>query len=65
MAFVVTNEGDCPKVKVVYLYRRDQSIFAEEISSMVLTKIKETEEAYPGKTVTNVTVPTYFNDYQW
>ena len=47
--FVVTNEGDCPKVKVVYLYRRDQTIFAEEISSMVLTKMKETAEAYLGK----------------
>ena len=30
----------------------------------MLTKIKETEEAYPGKTVTNVTVSTYFNDSQ-
>ena len=53
------------KLKQCTYYIGDQSIFAEEISSMVLTKIKETEEAYLGKTVTNVTVPTYFNDSQW
>merc|ERR1739848_841669 len=39
---------------------------AEEISSMVLTKMKEIAETYLGKTVNNavVTVPAYFNDSQ-
>ena len=39
---------------------------AEEISAMVLVKMKETAESFLGKTVTNavVTVPAYFNDAQ-
>jgi len=39
---------------------------AEQISSMVLTKMKETAEAYTNKTIKDivVTVPAYFNDSQ-
>jgi heat shock protein 1/8 len=38
----------------------------EEVSSMVLTKMKETAETYLGETIKNavVTVPAYFNDSQ-
>lgn len=61
---VLSNEGK-PKIEVEYKGEKKQ-FFPEEISSMVLTKMKETAEAYLGKTVTNavITVPAYFNDSQ-
>jgi len=63
--FKVIDEGGKPKLKVDYK-GEEKSFFPEEISSMVLTKMKETAEAYLGKSVTDavVTVPAYFNDSQ-
>ncbi|KOX80230.1 Heat shock 70 kDa protein cognate 4 [Melipona quadrifasciata] len=63
--FTVVNDGGKPKIKVSYK-GETKSFFPEEVSSMVLTKMKETAEAYLGKTVTNavITVPAYFNDSQ-
>jgi L1 cell adhesion molecule like protein len=63
--FTVISDGGKPKIQVQY--KRKTKIFSpEEISSMVLTKMKETAEAYLGKTVTSavITVPAYFNDSQ-
>jgi len=63
--FTVTNEDSKPKLKVEYK-GENKTFNPEEISSMVLTKMKETAEAYLGKTVKDavVTVPAYFNDSQ-
>lgn len=63
--FKVINVGGKPKIQAEY--KGETKTFApEEISSMVLTKMKETAEAYLGQKVKNavVTVPAYFNDAQ-
>ncbi|EOY26114.1 Heat shock protein 70B [Theobroma cacao] len=62
---VVAGPGDKPMIVVTYKGEEKQ-FAAEEISSMVLTKMKEVAEAYLGQTVTNAvtTVPAYFNDSQ-
>merc|ERR1719482_95362 len=62
---VVSKEGDRLAI-IVEFKGEEKSFFPEEISSMVLIKMKETAEAYLGKDVPNavVTVPAYFNDSQ-
>ncbi len=55
------------KLKVKVEYKNELKYFTpEEISSMVLVKMKETAEAYLGQKVTKavITVPAYFNDSQ-
>ncbi|XP_042030079.1 heat shock cognate 70 kDa protein-like [Salvia splendens] len=52
---------------IVVSYKGEEKQFsAEEISSMVLSKMKDIAEAYLGSSVTSavVTVPAYFNDSQ-
>ncbi|XP_043275736.1 major heat shock 70 kDa protein Ab-like [Venturia canescens] len=63
--FKVVSEGGKPKIQVEF--RGENKRFnPEEISSMVLTKMKETAEAYLGQSVRDavITVPAYFNDSQ-
>jgi L1 cell adhesion molecule like protein len=63
--FTVINDGGKPKILVQYK-GEIKTFFPEEISSMVLTKMKETAGVRLGKTVTRavITVPAYFNDAQ-
>ncbi|XP_053141690.1 heat shock-related 70 kDa protein 2 [Hemicordylus capensis] len=63
--FRVVSEGGKPKVQVDYK-GEVKTFFPEEISSMVLTKMKEIAEAYLGRKVQSavITVPAYFNDSQ-
>jgi L1 cell adhesion molecule like protein len=63
--FKVIDKGGKPVIEVEYRGETKQ-FTPEEISSMVLLKMKETAEAYLGGTVTKavVTVPAYFNDSQ-
>jgi len=63
--FTVVDFGGKPKLQVEYQNETKQ-FTPEEVSSMVLTKMKETAEAYLGCDVKDavVTVPAYFNDSQ-
>jgi L1 cell adhesion molecule like protein len=63
--FTVISDGGKPKIQVQY--KGETKTFSpEEISAMVLRNMKETAEAYLGKTVTSavITVPAYFNESQ-
>jgi len=63
--FKVIEKQEKPHIKVD-TSQGEKTFAAEEISAMVLVKMKETAEAYLGKKVTHavVTVPAYFNDAQ-
>merc|ERR1711896_58431 len=63
--FKVISDSGTPKIQVQF--KGEEKVFAaEEISSMVLTKMKETAAAFVGKEIKDVvvTVPAYFNDSQ-
>ncbi|XP_009622824.1 heat shock 70 kDa protein-like [Nicotiana tomentosiformis] len=62
---VISGAGEKPMIEVSYKGEKKQ-FSAEEISSMVLNKMKETAENFLGYNVKNsvVTVPAYFNDSQ-
>jgi len=62
---VVNSGGGKPKLQVEFK-NEEKQFTPEEVSSMVLTKMKETAEAFLGQPVKDavVTVPAYFNDSQ-
>ena len=63
--FKVLDDNGKPKLEVKYM-NETKSFHPEEISAMILSKLKESAEAYLNTTVTDavVTVPAYFNDSQ-
>ena len=63
--FNVVNESNKPKVEVEYKSEKKQ-FSAEEISAMILGKMKEVAETYLGEDVKDavITVPAYFGDAQ-
>merc|ERR1711979_88174 len=63
--FSVVEKKGKPHVQVT-VNGKKETFAPEEISAMVLTKMKDTAETYLGKKVTHavVTVPAYFNDAQ-
>ncbi|KAL6213289.1 hypothetical protein ACLB2K_012736 [Fragaria x ananassa] len=63
--FKVRGVGDKPTIVINYK-NEEKQFAAEEISSMVLSKMREIAEAYLGMTVNDVviTVPAYFNNFQ-
>merc|ERR1712144_84483 len=63
--FKLVDDKGTPKLQVQYK-GEEKTFAAEEVSSMVLTKMKETAEAFTGKDIKDVvvTVPAYFNDSQ-
>ncbi|KAJ1916238.1 Hsp70 chaperone [Mycoemilia scoparia] len=64
-SFNVVNKDGKPQIQVEYK-GETKTFTPEEISSMVLTKMRETAEAYLGTKVEDavITVPAYFNDSQ-
>ena len=65
MSYDIVDRQGKPYVAVDV--KGEQKVFSpEEISAMILQKMKDTAEAYLGKTVKHavVTVPAYFNDAQ-
>jgi heat shock protein 5 len=63
--FALVEQKGKPHVQVT-VNGKKETFAPEEISAMVLTKMKDTAETYLGKKVTHavVTVPAYFNDAQ-
>jgi heat shock protein 1/8 len=63
--FTIIEKGGKPVIEVEFKGEK-KNFTPEEISSMVLTKMRETAESYLGETINNavVTVPAYFNDSQ-
>lgn len=66
LPYDIINKGGKPYVRVRVQGGEEKSLSPEEISAMILTKMKEIAENYLGREVRHavITVPAYFNDQQ-
>ncbi|KAI3987953.1 hypothetical protein MKX01_021067 [Papaver californicum] len=64
--YKIVNKDGKPYIQVKVKDGETKVFSPEEISAMILTKMKETAEAFLGKKIKDavVTVPAYFNDAQ-
>nr|AAA81954.1 BiP isoform B [Glycine max] len=64
--YKIVNKDGKPYIQVKIKDGETKVFSPEEISAMILTKMKETAEAFLGKKINDavVTVPAYFNDAQ-
>ncbi|CDY63497.1 BnaC07g48050D [Brassica napus] len=64
--YQIVNKDGKPYIQVKIKDGETKVFSPEEVSAMILTKMKETAEAYLGKKIKDavVTVPAYFNDAQ-
>eukprot|EP00972_Heterocapsa_arctica_P107765 15871678-Heterocapsa_arctica.AAC.1 len=65
LPFEIVDQNSKPMIRVK-VKGEPKLMSPEEVSSMILTKMKETAENYLGKEVKHavITVPAYFNDAQ-
>ena len=63
---VVPDDQDRPRIKIQVEGTTPETYYPEQISAMILEKMKKTAEDYLGHAVTKavITVPAYFNDTQ-
>lgn len=65
LSYTIVNDNNSPKIQVEYKGEEKQ-FTPEQVSAMILTRLKENAEGYLGEKVTDavITVPAYFNDAQ-
>jgi endoplasmic reticulum chaperone BiP len=66
LPYDIVNKGGKPYVRTIVQNGEEKTLSPEEISAMILIKMKEIAENYLGREVKHavITVPAYFNDSQ-